>query len=102
MVLALAAYSAFLVCMYHSDFQSPLLFYRASLVVIISHVLRYYCIIPSCYPKHNMYVGSIMFFNLAHVYANMYYKAESHVCWAHHYSLYFSISVGIGMPSPPH
>ena len=41
-------------------------------------------------------------FYLAHVYASMYYIVQSHVCWTHHYSLYFVTLAGIGMPPPAH
>ena len=44
----------------------------------------------------------LSFFYLAHVCAYIYNIFESHVCWAHHYSLYFIISAAIGMPPAPH
>ena len=46
-----------------------------------------------------MYVGFIIMFYLAHVYASMYYLVQSLVYWMH-YSLYF-VSAGIGMPPLP-
>ena len=51
-----------LVCMYQSDFLSPLLFTGELWVVLIFHVLKYYCISLGCYPKHIMYVGFIIMF----------------------------------------
>ena len=77
-------------------FLEPFPIYKGIWVVFVSHVLRYYCISPGCYPRHNMYVGFIIVFYLAHVYTNMYYIVYSLVYWMH-YSLYF-VLVGIGMP----
>ena len=98
MMLALATCSASLICMYQSDFVSPSPFTGGIWVVFVSHVLRYYCISPGCYPRHNMYVGVSLYFYLDYDYAGC-------TLWfgplftGHTILLYF-VSVGIGMPPP--
>ena len=41
-------------------FCEPFPISRGIWVVFVSHVLRYYCISPGCYPRHIMYVGFLI------------------------------------------
>ena len=43
-------------------FCEPFPIYRGHLGCIVSHVLKYYCIIPGCYSTHIMYVEFIILF----------------------------------------
>ena len=61
MMLTSSAYSTFFL---HVSviFLEPFPIYRGIWVVFVSHILRYYCISPCCYPRHSTYVGFIIIF----------------------------------------
>ena len=99
MMLALATCSTSLIFMYQSDFVSPSPFTGGIWVVFVSHVLRYYCTSPGCYPRHSMYVGFLIVFLSAHDYASC-TLWFSPLFTGHTILLYF-VSAGIGMPPPP-
>ena len=84
MMPALAACSASLICMYQSYFVSPSPLIGGIWVVFVSHVLRYYCISPSCYPKHSMYVGSLIVFLSGSCLCRLYFMVWSLVYWTHY------------------
>ena len=84
MMSALAACSTSLIFIYQSDFVSPSPFVGGTWVVFVSHVLRYYCISPGCYPRHSMYVGSLIVFLYGSRLCRLYFMVWSLVYWTHY------------------
>ena len=97
---ALAACNASLIFMYQLDFVSPSPLIGGIWVVFVSHVLRYYCISPGCYPRHIMYVGFIILSFIWLMFMLACTLQFGPLFTGHTILLYF-VSAGIGMPPPP-